>query len=133
MNILALDIGMRRTGIAFADSSAGIPLALDTFAHTSVEQLVEHILAMVKKRSVEELVLGLPLLPSGEEGAQSIFVRSVGEKLQTSGCSVTFLDERYSTPSGRQPEDREIDPDSASACQILQMYLDRKRHVDNIK
>lgn len=131
MNLLALDIGKRRTGVAFATTKDGIPLALDTLAHASDKELLTKVGEIAKTKRADELILGLPLLPSGEEGAQVEFVRSVGQELQKMGFLVSYLDERYSTPSGRRPEDREIDADSASACQILQMVLDRKRLVDN--
>ncbi len=131
MNILALDIGMRRTGVAIADDGNGVVVALDTLAHASVQELIAKIQEVAKTKNVGQLVLGLPLLLSGEAGSQAEFVRSVGQDLQKSGFLVSYIDERYSTPSGRQPEDREIDQDSASACQILHMHLDRNRIVDN--
>ena len=125
MKLLALDVGKRRTGIAYADD-AKIPLALDTFQHKTVEELVMHIEQISKERNIEKIILGLPLLPSGEEGAQVQFVRHLGEQCTSHGFVVEYIDERYSTPSLRDPVNREIDPDSASACQILQVYLDRK-------
>ena len=132
MNILSLDIGKRRTGVALSDADNGVVVALDTLAHTSKEELIEKVQALIQSKRIAELVLGLPLLPSGEEGEQVTFVRSIGQELQKRGFLVKYLDERYSTPSLRQAEHREIDPDSASACQILDIYLDRKQNVDNI-
>lgn len=131
MNLLALDIGKRRTGVAFANTYDGIPLALDTLVHTSDKELLMQIDQIAKTKRVDELVLGLPLLPSGEEGSQVEFVRTIGQELQKMGFLVSYIDERYSTPSGRRAEDREIDVDSASACQIMQIALDRKGLVDN--
>lgn len=132
MNILALDIGKRRTGAALADDANGVVVALDTIAHASVTELIARIQETVKTKRIGKLVLGLPLLPSGDEGEQALFVRSVGQDLQKMGFLVQYIDERYSTPSLRQAEHREIDADSASACQILHMYLDRSSNVDNI-
>lgn len=131
MNILALDVGKRRTGVALADDSNGVVVALDTLSHASADELVEQVGSIIAKRSIDCLVLGLPLLPSGTEGAQANFVRSVGQKLQKLDKVMEYIDERYSTPSGRLMEDQEIDRDSASACQILYTYLDRKLLFDN--
>lgn len=131
MNILALDVGTRRTGSALADDSNGVVVALDTITHGSVDELIEHVGKLIAERSIDHLVLGLPLLPGGTEGTQANFVRSVGQKLQKFDKVLEYIDERYSTPSGRLIEDQEIDRDSASACQILHTYLDRKSVFDN--
>ena len=130
MKLIALDIGTRRTGIAYSDD-AKIPLALDTFHHTSEDELIAHVIHLVRERTIEKIVIGLPLLPSGEEGAQVEFVRGIGDKLSSLDCSVEYIDERYSTPTFRDSVSREVDPDSASACQILQVYCDRNTIIDN--
>lgn len=122
MNLLALDIGMRRTGIAFCSGETDVPVALDTFAHTDTAALVEHVLALVRKRELDRIVCGFPLLLSGDEGSQCAFVKSVVDQLEASGIAVSLLDERYSTPniSG-------IDGDAAAACQLLLTFLEREK------
>lgn len=123
MNLLALDIGMRRTGIAYADTTNGIVLPLDTFTHATPEELVARVQQLSTERKIDEIVIGLPLLLSGEEGEQAKFVRACGTLLETLKIPLFYLDERYSTPSGKG---RVSDPDAAAACGILQMYIDRK-------
>ncbi|MDD4627916.1 MAG: Holliday junction resolvase RuvX [Candidatus Peribacteraceae bacterium] len=118
--ILALDIGKRRTGVAFYDSATAVPLPLDTIAHHSTEELLMHVAVLCKERKIDRIIVGLPLLLSGMEGEQSSFVRSVSEGLEAL-APVTFLDERYSTP-----RDRDSDPDAAAACGILTTFVDRK-------
>lgn len=124
MRILALDIGTRRTGVAFLDTAVGVPLAADTLRHVSDEELVAGIVAQVAKRGIDRFVVGLPLLPSGEEGEQSDYVRRIAELLEESGTPVTFLDERYTTPKTG------ADGDSMAACILLQGY--HNKDVDKV-
>lgn len=130
MKYLALDIGTRRTGVAFADDANGIPLPLDTIKHASVDELIPAVVEIVRARDVQEVVVGHPLLLSGEVGSQAAFVESVAEKLRTQGMNVTLFDERFSTPQFAVPDQAQktpaSDPDSAAACQILLTILQRK-------
>ena len=119
-HILALDIGRRRTGAAFADTSIGVPVALDTFKHTSDDQLIEHIEHAATQRGVELLVLGLPLLPTGDEGDEVSHVRACGELLVKHGWQVSYLDERYTTAKHSAS-----DGDARAACELLSTYLQR--------
>ena len=122
MNILSLDIGKRRTGVAFSASQTQVPVALDTIAHKNSEDLVDAILSITKEKQVNEVVCGLPLLPSGEEGEQCMYTRSIADLLAKSGLNTHFLDERYTTP-----QTGEIDPDSSAACTLLLAFLDRQK------
>lgn len=122
MKILALDIGTKRTGAAFADSGDGVPLALSTITHESDEELLQEVEQIIRARSIEKIIVGFPLLLSGQEGAQSDYVKNVAFLLETTGLKIELLDERYTTS-----REKLKDPDSAAACHILQVYLDRLR------
>lgn len=126
MNILALDIGKRRTGVAFMSDSTQVPLPLETIAHTTEQQLILRVQAIVTERAVDRLLVGLPLLPDGTEGEQAQYVRAVTEQLQNFVPSVQFLDERYTTVSVRSkktlrhsPPPSAYDGDAAAACALL--------------
>jgi putative holliday junction resolvase len=121
MRILSLDIGKRRTGVAFCDDSIGIPLPLDTLLANDEADLVAQILQLCDEREIDALVIGLPLLLSGEEGAQSSFVRLIGSRLEESEVPVEYLDERYTTQKSG-----ESDGDARAACGLLQTFLERR-------
>lgn len=113
--ILALDIGMRRTGVAYLDEETAVPLPLDTIAHRTTEELLDRIGVLVAERKIDSLVVGLPLLPSGQEGAQATYVRTVAEQMTVRGFPpLTFRDERYTTPRSRTG-----DPDASAALNLL--------------
>ncbi len=120
MRILSLDLGKRRTGVAFADDAMGIPLAVDTVQSKNEEDLVGQILLLCDERDIDIIVIGLPLLPSGVEGEQSAFVHFIGDRLEQTGIHIEYLDERYTTS-----KDTSFDGDAKAACDLLQMYLQR--------
>lgn len=120
MRILALDIGKRRTGVAFCDDTIGIPLPLDTLLSKDEADLVSQLLLLCDEREIDLLVIGLPLLLSGQEGSQSMFVRFIGNRLEEAEIPVEYLDERYTTQKSG-----ENDGDARAACILLQLYLDR--------
>lgn len=120
--LLAADIGKRRTGLALANTKAGFVIALDTFQHKTTDELMKKLTSVVEEKHVDELIIGLPLLPQGEEGEQASYVREVSEICKTTfKVPVTLMDERYTTPSVRQS-----DPDAAAACTLLSVVLDQR-------
>lgn len=121
MRYLGLDVGTRRTGAAIGDDKDDILFSLATIEHTDFTQLTEAVMKIVSEKQVDIVVLGLPLLLSGEEGAQVAVVRSFGAELTKRGISCRFVDERYSTPPGPG-----MDKDSSAACSILSSILRAK-------
>ena len=129
MKYLALDVGRKRTGVAYLDDAVGIPLPLDTIRHDSEEEFLSHVLQLVSQRTIDTVVIGLPRLPSGEEGSQAIFVREWGDLLLDHGVDVRFVDERYTSlhretkATSRQEMKGVIDKDSLAACEILRSFV----------
>lgn len=120
MRLLSLDIGMKRTGVAFVDTDNNIPLPLDTIESESIDEFAAKALDISVTRGADTIIVGLPLLPSGDEGSQSEYVRECAERLQEAGITIEFVDERYTTNDGK-----DYDGDARAACQLLQMYLER--------
>lgn len=127
MRILALDLGARRTGVAYAAYPPGIPLALPTLCHASSWVLLEQVHRLIKERKIDHIVVGLPLLSSGREGKQARSVRALLPLLARLSVQVSLLDERYSTV-----RDSSNDPDAAAACAILTVFLDRLPPHENL-
>jgi putative transcription antitermination factor YqgF len=121
IRILSLDIGMRRTGCAYCDTGNGISLPLDTLRHTSLDGFVEAVTALVVTRGIQQLVVGLPLLPSGQEGSQTAIVKEYVSAIASLKVPIDYLDERYTTPKGPTK-----DGDAMAALSILQTYIEKK-------
>ena len=120
MRILALDVGLRRTGVAFAECPTGIPLVLPTLHHESARDFLAQVAELVRMRRIDHIVVGLPLLSSGKEGRQARCVRALLPSLALLGVCVSILDERYSTSHHFSQ-----DPDAVAACSLLTVFIDR--------
>ncbi len=122
--LLALDIGNRRTGVAFADEKAGFVMALDTIHHKTPEELFTSIGALITTRGIAELIIGLPRLPQGEEGSQAEKIRGlVTEMKKRFSIKITLMDERYTSFT----QQKGIDSDAQAACSLLSVLLDQRK------
>lgn len=126
-NLLSLDVGTVRIGVAAADTIVPIALPLTTIDVDGHE--VEHILELAKERHVETIVVGYPRNQSGEATAQTGIAEAFGEKLKTD-VNVVFQDESLTSVMA---EDRlkadnkpysKADIDAMAAAIILQDYLE---------
>ena len=131
VRLLGLDIGNSRTGVAYFEDDIGIVLPVTTITAKETKALVAEIIAIAQTRKVDQLVIGVPRLPSGEEGEQARQVRIVGDLLAVS-YPVSYIDERYTSvplrEKGQKPK-ATSDSDTWAACQILLMYTERKNHI----
>jgi len=114
MRLLALDLGTKRTGVAFLDEEVGVPVALETIVHTSFAELQERVIDLITRKCVDRVIIGLPLLPSGALGEQAELVHAFSRMITERGYPVELRDERYSTP--RKPPS---DAHSAAALALL--------------
>lgn len=129
MHLLALDIGLKRTGVAFGDTKSGIVVALDTFHCSTATELATKVERLVQEKKIDSLVIGLPLLLSGEEGEQSGLIRDAADVIKKLvAIPVEFIDERYTTKTSTGGP--KSDPDAFAACAILTVKMDQKNAID---
>lgn len=125
--LLALDIGNRRTGVAFADEKSGFVMALETLRHNSEDSLLDQVNALVKRRGISELIIGLPRLPQGGDGSQARKISMLAERLERElSLKVILVDERYTS----FPREKGIDTDAQAACALLSVVLDQRKHAE---
>lgn len=127
MHYLSLDIGRKHTGVAYADAEIAIAFPLDTIHHKNEQELIDTVAELVEKRQVETLVIGLPLLMSGDESEETEHVRAVSELLQEAcpSCSIEFLDERETSKA--YTEHKSEDAHAQAATTLLSVFLERKQ------
>jgi putative Holliday junction resolvase len=145
--VLGLDVGERRIGVAISDPDRHIAVPLRSIDRREQQgREVETIAERVRSEEVVEVVVGLPMSMSGEEGAQAEVTREFADKLTAAGMTVRFWDERLSSQeamhyalgpsqgrdagrrSGRDKQrTREADTDAIAASIILQAFLDHER------
>ena len=133
MRKMGLDFGKARIGVAFSDLSSTIASADHVRKSQGEENDLNYFANLIKEKSVDKVVFGLPLKTDGTESEMSLIVRSFAEKLEkVSGVQVCFQDERltsfeaeeYLKEAGIKWEKRKELLDKVSAQIILQNYLD---------
>jgi len=121
MNILAVDYGTKRIGLAKWSSDVDVILPANNVS--SAEELID----VIKQGNIDKLVVGLPISLDGNEKNDNInrvkkFVSEIKSEVE---IDVEFSDERFSS----QQADRMgggVTRDEKSAMVILQSYLDSK-------
>lgn len=138
MRVLGIDFGRRRVGLAVSDPTRTIAVPLETLRRRRGKRppLVQ-LEAVAREREVDQLVVGLPLSPDGEETAWCAEVRSVGDRLaQRLGVEVDYVDERFTSARAerairsmglpKRERERKERVDAGAAVLILQAWLDRE-------
>lgn len=133
MNLLGLDIGSKRIGIAFAETGTRVAVPVRVVRRSTLEKEAGQIQALVREYEVERLIVGLPLRELGGEGPQAARTRAYMQRLaQLLPTPYEFADERYSTleaiaaqaRAGRTEREGRMTVDAAAAAVLLQAYLD---------
>jgi len=132
---MGLDVGMKTIGVAISDELrlAGHPV--ETVARAGTAADVERLALLVSEREVGEVVVGLPLEPSGEPGPRAARVRVLTAALRERlGAEVPIheWDERFSTVAVERVlidadlsrRRRKQVVDKQAAAYILQGWLD---------
>ena len=124
-NILSLDVGERRVGVAIANVVARLPHPLTTLDNT--EHIWQEIADLLAAEDVETLVVGLPRNLSGDDTAQTTYVRDFAAKIE--GVEIVFQDEALTSVkaekelSSRGKPFAKGDIDALAATYILEDYL----------
>jgi putative Holliday junction resolvase len=133
--MLGIDFGERRIGIAVSEGRVAVPLTI--IEHTTRAADIGRIAALAAERAVTKIVVGLPRLPSGDEGEQARLTRAFARDLQQAVMApVEFTDETLSSAdaavaaqrAGRGAQTRGARDDLAAAV-ILQRYIDARANA----
>ncbi len=130
--IIAIDFGLKRTGLAITDDSRIFSFGHDTIASA---HLMDYLKRWFTKEKVNTIVLGQPKRLNNEDTHISENVRLLKEALQTefSDKEVILLDERFTSKMASESlsfsgQSKKVKAnkgiiDTVSATLILQSYL----------
>lgn len=134
--ILAIDYGLKRTGIAVSDPLRIIATALET---VESQQLLNFLKTYFKHQVVDQLVVGMPKRLSNEDTEMTPHVRRLVEELNRHfpDKPVALIDERFTSSialqamidGGMKKKDRRVkgNVDKISATLILQSFLESRK------
>ena len=126
MRVLALDYGSARCGCAVSDPSGTLVTPLAAIAKPDSPQGALALERLVTEHAPAELLVGLPLLESGEEGSQAAAARAFAGRLRAAtNLPVNLHDERFTTRMARASISMgaESNEDSLAAAHLLEAYL----------
>ena len=141
MRVLGIDLGERRVGVAVSDPTGSIAQPLPTLRRRSGKRMpLSTLQNLAEQYEVQEIVMGLPLAPSGGDTEWTRTVRETASKLkERSGLPVHLVDERFTSkaaeravrriglPKKKREEKGRVD--AAAAVLILQSWLDARARV----
>ena len=136
MNIMAIDYGDARTGIAVSDLLCSIVGSTTVIHSRKAEVVLEELAKLVSDYKVEELVMGFPRNMDGTEGPRAQLYRDFARQVaQVTGLTPVLWDERRTTvdahrilfESGKNAKKRKSTVDAVAASLILEGYLDFRR------
>jgi len=127
-NIVCLDVGEKRIGVAVADTSVRIAVPFDTVLVDGNE--IESIAKIVVNERAETIVVGYPRNQSGEATAQTQYVEEFASKLKDIASKIVFQDESLTSVMAeeqlaihKRPYNKG-DIDAQAAAIILQDYIE---------
>ncbi len=134
--VLAIDLGIKRTGLAVTDPLKITANPLETI---ETEKLLTYLQAYCAKEEVEALVLGHPTRLNGQDNEMTPKVLKLKEDLEKTfpNKKIVLIDERFTSKMamqtmiamGSKKKDRKEKAgnlDKVSAAIILQSYLERQ-------
>lgn len=127
-SVLAVDVGRRRVGLAGCDPLGISVRPLQPLQRKDLATDVARLRPLCRARGVAALVVGLPLLPNGEEGSQCRQCRRYGLALARAlALPLAWVDERYTSWAAGETTGLQADGsgrlDSAAAALILRQWL----------
>ncbi len=136
MRIMAVDLGLVRTGLAICDPGEMLATPVGTITEGNPEKVPAAVAAEAKRLQAEMIVVGLPKNMDGTQGTSADRARSFAKKVEElTGVPVELWDERMTTvtaigylnETNVRGKKRKAVVDTVSATIILQNFLDSRR------
>lgn len=131
MNILCIDFGLKRIGMAVGSTESGIAFPREVLLND--EKLFENLSKTITEDSIHEILVGMPLkrdmTPGDIDDKLQKFVAQLKSRF---ALPVELIDERYTSKIaeaklheiGMNAKDQKSVSDSTAAQVILQEWLD---------
>ena len=132
--LLALDLGSKRIGVAVSDELGLTAQPVMTLKRRNPRLDLRSIARLARRFCVSGIVVGNPLLLSGEPSARSAKAKTFAAELGAiTGLPILLWDERLTTrqaheilyQAGRQRQHHRPVVDQVAATLILQSFLDQ--------
>ena len=135
MNVLGIDFGEKRIGLAVSDPDGRIALPAGTLESQGRRKDLAAIGELARERAVEHIVVGLPIHMNGRRGPEAEAAERFARELEeATGLPVSTIDERWTSveaeralaDTGRRKRKRRAVIDSVAATLLLRTFLERE-------
>jgi len=121
MNILSIDFGQKRIGLAWLQSGIDVILPFGIVAHDTWQT---ELPALIEEEGIQKVVIGNPLGMDGGENENTKRVQRFADELASMiAVPVELYDERFSSKQA-DAMGGDATRDEKSAMVILQSYVD---------
>lgn len=125
MRWLAIDSGEVRVGLAISDIKERVVVPLEIVPATVAFPAIRSI---VNREQISGVLIGLPLLPSGDEGDAAVRARRLGNRIARSlDITLVYEDESYTTQAAnarnREAGRAKGPGDDLAAVILLEQFL----------
>lgn len=127
-NLLALDVGEKRIGVALADTAVRIAVPYDTIEVDGDE--IVSIIELIEKEAIDTVVVGYPRNQLGLATAQTVYVEEFAKAFVDIDADVVYQDESLTSVTAEERLKAHKRPyskgdiDSQAAAIILQDYIE---------
>ncbi len=134
-NVIALDVGDARIGVAVGHTIARLPHPLGIInSQPLTDAIVAIKYTIMAQQEVTAIVIGMPLSQDGDQTAQSNKVTEFSQVLKNEiSLPIYFVDESFSSVDAdeyiKQHKIVTKHNDSIAACLVLQRYFDMQGQV----
>ena len=119
---LALDFGLKRTGVAVGNRLLRTATPQPTIRAEGADARFAAVAERIRQWQPDALVVGVPFHPDGASHDNTARARKFARQLRgRTGLAVYEVDERYSTTEALAAGAR--DADAGAACVILEQFL----------
>lgn len=136
MKMLAVDLGLVRTGLAVSDPLEQLASPVGTVEERHPDRLLDKVAEAAREQGAETIVVGHPRNMDGSRGESAQRAEEFARRLEDqTGLPVVLWDERMTTMSAigylnetnTRGKKRKAVVDTVAATIILQDYLDSRR------
>ena len=137
MKMLAVDLGLVRTGLAVSDPLEQLASPVGTVEERHPDRLLDKVAEAAREQGAETIVVGHPRNMDGSRGESAQRAEEFARRLEDqTGLPVVLWDERMTTMSAigylnetnTRGKKRKAVVDTVAATIILQDYLDFRRN-----
>jgi putative Holliday junction resolvase len=132
MNVLALDFGLKRIGVAVGSTLSGIAFPRDVLMNDS--NVFVNLSRILSDERIETILVGSPLKRDGAAGDIDVQLQQFLASLREMRIPVEIVDERYTSKMAQEKlhrigvkvKDQKDVSDSIAAQVLLQDWLDAR-------